>query len=137
MVSSAISEPFSRPVLARTSSAASGLRFCGMIELPVVKASLSAINRNPSLHQMTISSANRERCMPAVAAAARNSIAKSRSETASSEFAAGWSKPSAAAVIWRSIGNEVPASAAAPSGDSLSLRRQSARRERSRPIIST
>ena len=26
-----------RPVLARTSSAASGLRFCGMIEEPVVK----------------------------------------------------------------------------------------------------
>ena len=37
--------------------------------------------------------------MPAIAAAARNSIAKSRSETASSEFAAGRSKPSAAAVI--------------------------------------
>ena len=31
--------PVTRPVLARTSSAASGLRFCGMIELPVVKAS--------------------------------------------------------------------------------------------------
>ena len=37
----AISEPLMRPVLARTSSAASGLRFCGMIELPVVNASLS------------------------------------------------------------------------------------------------
>ena len=36
--------------------------------------------------------------MPAIAAAARNSIAKSRSDTASSEFAAGRSKPSAAAV---------------------------------------
>ena len=36
--------------------------------------------------------------MPASAAAARNSIAKSRSETASSELAAGRSKPSAAAV---------------------------------------
>ena len=31
--------PVMRPVLARASSAASGLRFCGMIELPVVKAS--------------------------------------------------------------------------------------------------
>ena len=37
--------------------------------------------------------------MPAIAAAARNSIAKSRSDTASSEFAAGRSKPSAAAVV--------------------------------------
>ena len=37
----------------------------------------------------------------------------------------------------RSIGNAVPASAAAPSGHSFSRRRQSARRERSRPIIST
>ncbi len=35
--------------MARTSSAASGLRFCGMIELPVVKASLSAIKPNASL----------------------------------------------------------------------------------------
>ena len=33
-----------RPVLARTSSAASGLRFCGMIEEPVV-------NLSDSLHQ--------------------------------------------------------------------------------------
>ena len=31
------SAPMMRPVLARTSSAASGLRFCGMIEEPVVK----------------------------------------------------------------------------------------------------
>ncbi len=106
----------SRPALARTSSAASGLRFCGMIELPVVKASLSATNPNPSLHQSTISSAKRDRWIPASAAAARNSIAKSRSETASSEFAIGRSKPNAAAVASRSIGNEVPASAAAPSG---------------------
>ena len=32
--------------MARTSSAASGLRFCGMIELPVVKASLSSTKLN-------------------------------------------------------------------------------------------
>ena len=44
---------------------------------------------NSLLHQVTISSAKRDRCMPVIAAAARNSIAKSRSETASSEFAAG------------------------------------------------
>ena len=54
---------------------------------------------------------------------ARNSSAKSRSETASSELAAGRSKPSAFAVASRSIGKDVPASAAAPSGHSLSRRR--------------
>ena len=37
MVSSAMSAPTTRPVLPRTSSAASGLRFCGMMELPVEK----------------------------------------------------------------------------------------------------
>ena len=34
-----------RPVLARASSAASGLRFCGMIDEPVVNASLNRMNR--------------------------------------------------------------------------------------------
>src|SRR5436190_1740974 len=128
-----MSAPLKSPVLARTSSAASGLRFCGMIELPVVKASVSRIKPKASLDQMTTSSAKRDRCVPASAAAARNSTAKSRSETASIEFAAGRSKPSAAAVRSRSIGKAVPASAAAPSGDSLSRRRQSAKRPRSRP----
>ena len=47
-------------------------------------------------------------------AAARNSSAKSRSDTASSELAIGRSKPSAFAVASRSMGSDVPASAAAP-----------------------
>ena len=46
-------------------------------------------------------------------------------------------KPSAAAVMCRSIGKEVPASAAAPSGHSFSRARASRKRPRSRPIIST
>ncbi len=71
--------------------------------------------------------------MPQIAAAAMNSSAKSRSETPSSEFAVGRSKPSAVAVIARSIGNDVPASAAEPSGHSLRRFRQSASRPRSRP----
>ncbi len=37
----AVKAPMMRPVLPRTSSAASGLRFCGMIEDPVEKASES------------------------------------------------------------------------------------------------
>jgi hypothetical protein len=49
----------------------------------------------------------------------------------------GWAKPSAFAVMIRSIGNDVPASAAAPSGLSLSRLRASARRPRSRAAIST
>src|SRR6266550_2867568 len=108
-----MSAPLKSPVLARTSSAASGFRFCGMIELPVVKASLSRIKPKASLDQMTTSSAKRDKCVPASAAAARNSTAKSRSETASIEFADGRSKPSAAAVRSRSIGKAVPASEAA------------------------
>jgi len=63
-----------------------------MIELPVVKASLSLITPNPSLAHSTISSAKRERWVPAIAAAARNSSAKSREATASSEFAIGRAK---------------------------------------------
>ena len=76
--------------------------------------------------QMTISSASRDRCTDVIAAAARTSMTKSRSETASSELAIGRSKPSAFAVMSRSSANDVPASAAAPSGDSLSRLRASA-----------
>ena len=92
---------------------------------------------NPADDQMTISSAKRERWTAQRLAAASVSMTKSRSETASSEFAVGRSKPSAFAVIVRSIGNEVPASAAEPSGDSLSRFRASAKRPRSRETIST
>ena len=66
-----------------------------MIELPVVKASDSRMNRHGAEHQITISSARRDRCIAEIAAAARNSSAKSRSDTASSELAVGRSKPSA------------------------------------------
>ena len=56
--------------------------------------------------QITISSAKRDRCTAAIEAAASVSSTKSRSETASSEFAIGRSKPSAFAVMSRSIGND-------------------------------
>ena len=88
-----------RPALARTSSAASGLRFCGMIEEPVVKASDSRTKPNCGVVQITISSAKRDRCTAQIEAAASASSAKSRSATASSELAVGRSKPSAAAVV--------------------------------------
>ncbi len=126
-----------RPVLARTSSAASGLRFCGIIEEPVVNLSDSLTSPVSGDDQITISSASRDRCTAVIDAAASVSIAKSRSDTASSELADGRSKPSAFAVMSRSRSNEVPASAPEPSGDSLSRLRASANRPRSRAAIST
>ncbi len=98
----------------RTSSAASGLRFCGMIELPLENSSAIRTKANCGVDQRTSSSARRDRWTAAIAAAARNSRAKSRSETASIELAMGRAKPSSAAVAARSIGKLVPASAAAP-----------------------
>ena len=136
-ISKVFSEPTMRPVLARISSAASGLRFCGMIDEPVENESLRLAKRNWALDQITSSSASRDRCTAQIEATDRNSSAKSRSDTASSELAVGRSKPSAAAVMCRSMGNDVPASAAEPSGFSLSRRRASASRPRSRPNIST
>ena len=69
-------------------------------------------------------------------AALANSKAKSRDETASSAFGIGLSKPSNLAVRCLSIGKEVPASAAAPRGDSLIRFLQSWNLSRSLPIIS-
>ena len=108
-----------------------------MIEEPVVNLSLSLIRPVSGDVQITISSAKRDRCTDAIAAAASVSITKSRSETASSEFAIGRSNSRAAAVMSRSIGNEVPASAAAPSGMSFSRDCASEKRPRSRAAIST
>ncbi len=99
-----VSAPITRPTLARTSSAASGLRFCGMIEEPVVNLSESRMKLNCAELQITSSSAKRERCIAVSAAALSVSMMKSRSDTASSELAVGRSKPSAVAVICRSIG---------------------------------
>ena len=60
-----------RPARARTSSAASGLRFCGIIDEPVVKASDSLIRPASGDDQITISSAKRDRCTAAIEAADR------------------------------------------------------------------
>ena len=51
-----------------------------------------------------ISSEKRDRCIITVENAAASSMQKSRSDTPSSEFSDGPAKPSAAAVIARSIG---------------------------------
>src|SRR6266581_1754014 len=60
IASSAASAPMMRPAFARTSSAASGLRFCGMIEEPVVNLSESASNPTSGEVKITISSARRD-----------------------------------------------------------------------------
>ncbi|MOA03443.1 hypothetical protein D3C78_1229500 [compost metagenome] len=103
-VRSATSEPLMRPVLARTSSAASGFFFCGMIDEPVEKASDRRMKPNCGVDQITISSARRDRCVAQIEAIDRNSSAKSRSETVSMELRVGSRKPSAFAVMWRSMG---------------------------------
>jgi hypothetical protein len=123
--------------LARISSAASGFFFCGMIDEPVVNWSDRRMKPNCGVDQITSSSAKRDRCMAQIDAAASISSTKSRSETESSELRVGRSKPSALAVMVRSMGKDVPASAAAPSGDSFIRLRASAKRERSRASIST
>ena len=63
--------PTIRPAWPRTSSAASGFFFCGMIELPVLSASGSATKPNGWLAQTMNSSARRERCSEHCAAAWR------------------------------------------------------------------
>ena len=98
----------------------------------------SAMSMKPKggLIQSTSSSASRDTCAIVSASAATNSIAKSRSDTASSEFSATPSNPSSRATNSRSIGKLVPARAAAPSGRRFTRRRQSARRSASRVNIS-
>ena len=66
-----------------------------------------------------ISSQKRDKCIIKMLALDKNSMIKSRSETASSELLYGFSKSNKRVVIWRSIGNVVPARAAAPNGDRL------------------
>ena len=136
VVRSEINEPKMRPDLPRINSAASGFFFCGMIEEPEVKASESFINSKPLLIQITISSAKRDRCVAISERQNKYSMAKSRSDTESIELAVGRKNPNSFATKARSIGNDVPAKAQAPSGHSFILTRKSSRREASRLNIS-
>ena len=61
--------PTIRPAWPRTSSAASGFFFCGMIELPVLSASGRRTKPNGWLAQITSSSASRDKCSAHCAAA--------------------------------------------------------------------
>ena len=60
-----------RGAFARSSSAASGFFFCGMIEEPELQASGSSQKPNSALDHSTSSAPRRERCVEQVAAAAR------------------------------------------------------------------
>ena len=100
--------PLARPVLPRASSGTSGFFFCGMMEEPVQKRSAISIKPTRGLIQIINSSDIREICVITREAAAQNSIAKSRSDTASSELWQTSSKPKVAATRWRSIGKVVP-----------------------------
>jgi len=68
-----------------------------MIELPVQKRSAILMKPKRGFIHSTSSSDRRDRCIISMAQTAQNSIAKSRSETASSEFAQTPSKPSSSA----------------------------------------
>ncbi len=108
-----------RPALARMSSAASGLRFCGMIDEPVVNWSRQVTNRNCAEHHSTISSASRDRCVAPIAHA-EEAPPRNRGPTPHPANCASAGRSRAhCAVASRSIGKDVPASAAAPKGDSL------------------
>jgi hypothetical protein len=72
-----------------------------MIDEPVQNRSASVTNAKRGFVHQTSSSAKRDTCVIASAAAARNSIAKSRSDTASRELVHSASKPS-------SVGDALP-----------------------------
>ena len=81
--------PKIRPIFALTNSAASGFFFWGIIEEPVENLSDNSINLNCAEDHITSSSANRLKCIAQIEEEAKNSKAKSRSLTASREFAVG------------------------------------------------
>ena len=76
----------------------------GIIDEPVENASAARTKPNRGFDHQVISSASRERWTMHSAKAASASTTKSRSLTASSEFAVTPSKPSSAAVASRSSG---------------------------------
>ena len=100
----AVNAAIVRAARPRTSSAGSGFFLLGMIELPVENASEARTNPNRGFDHQVSSSASRLRCTMPSATAASTSTTKSRSETASSEFAVTASKPSSVAVASRSSG---------------------------------
>jgi hypothetical protein len=132
----AIRLPLTRPVLPRASSGTSGFFFCGMIELPVQKRSARSMKPNARAHPQHQFFRQARQVRHQQRAAAQNSMAKSRSLTASSEF-------SQTAVEAQLGGDELAVDRVggagqrgAPSGRRLTRLRQSAKRSASRRVIS-
>src|SRR5262245_4381932 len=122
-----------RGAFARSSSAASGFFFCGMIDEDDAQASETSQNPNSSDDHSTISAPSRDRWVAHVEAAERKSKTKSRFETASIEFGTTPpAKPSSEATSSRSVGKFTPASAPAPKGSSAVDASTTSNRARSR-----
>ncbi len=103
-MNSATVAPRMRPILARISSAASGLRFCGMIDDPVDHLSDIDTNRNWADDQITSSSARRDMWTAQMLLAARNSSAKIPVADRVQAVGHGTVEIRAAAVMSRSMG---------------------------------
>ena len=98
-----VKSPNTLPDLPRINSVISGFFFWGIMDEPVEKASSNSTNLNSHEHQSTISSEKRERCTIIIEITDASSIQKSLSETLSREFCIAPVKPSAFAVISRSV----------------------------------
>src|SRR5690606_9528797 len=121
----AVMAPTAVADLPRTSSAMSGFFLWGIADDPVATESASLAQPNSEVVHRTISSARRERWSIVWVALNAYSATKSRDATASSVFDMTRSKPRASAVAFRSSGNDDPALAPAPSGDSETRARRS------------
>ena len=119
VASKPVKSPKTRPAFARRSSAASGLRFCGIMEDPLDQESLILTKPYSADDQSTNSAPKRDKVVAQIAAAARYSKAKSRLLTASRALASGASNPKARAVCSGRMANPVPAQAPAPKGERL------------------
>ena len=93
------------------------------------------MNLNSQLHHKISSSEKRERCIIKMEQSDKNSRAKSRSDTPSSELSMGFWKPSSSAVRKRSTGWVEVARAPEPRGDSSIRSMQSSKRVMSRRNI--
>ncbi|OUD91175.1 hypothetical protein CMMCAS03_01155 [Clavibacter michiganensis subsp. michiganensis] len=92
----------------------SGFFFCGMIDDPVEKESLSVTNPNSRVFQRMISSLSRERSMPTWASTNANSATTSRAAVPSMEFSELRAKPRSRATAPASRPRVEPARAPDP-----------------------
>src|SRR2546425_5446823 len=121
MAQTARSDPSTEPHFALTSSAVTGFFFCGMILLEAAYSSATSTKPNSFEDQRMVSSAILLISIISISQEERASTAKSRDETASIELSIIPVKPRREAISLLSRFTEVPASAAAPMGERLTL----------------